>query len=345
MTFSGEKGGERSSGESVERARVRARKAVDIERRKLVIEADFETPAIEEGSSVDARCFAIPRKARGLRRGGFAAGISTFKSTGAVLEGPAKGSRSSSGKGSVVSKMTSSQRRPPSLLLTMIGEKFARRPLTGMVYDAGEARVSPLSVKTVLCEISEDEEYNSEGTVGLVGDAVKTSKSDGSRYGREMSGTVTCGDADESSGTVRRIEGAGCGLSTEHGLGGNRGECGAGTSSNPREGEAVRGEEDVGKRPCESSVMCDRWRNELSEGVGKGGVNRDECSSASPTISVCGFPTGKSSEWGEEGTNCCVSPVKLSELGDLRDGGCDGRASCLSLGAAGEAARRDGTGE
>lgn len=75
--------------------------------------------------------------------------------------------------------MMSSQRKPPSLLLTVRGERLARRPLTGMVYDAGEVRVSPLSVKTVLWEISEDEEQNSEGTVGLVGDAIKVSNSDG----------------------------------------------------------------------------------------------------------------------------------------------------------------------
>lgn len=121
-----------------------------MERRKLAIEADFEIPAFEEVSSVDARFFANPKKVKGLLRDAFAADTSTFRSAGAVLEGPAKGSRSSSGKDSVVSRMTSSQRKPPSVLLTAIGERLARRPLTGREYDAGEARVSPLSVKTEL---------------------------------------------------------------------------------------------------------------------------------------------------------------------------------------------------
>lgn len=145
-------------GENVERGRARPCRALVIERRRLAIEADFEIPAAGEASSVDARFFAIPKKARGLRRGRFAAETSTFRLTGAVLEGPAKGSRSSSGKDSVVSMIISSQRKPPSLLLTVIGKRLARRPLTGMVYDAGEARVSPLSVKAVQCEVSEDEE-------------------------------------------------------------------------------------------------------------------------------------------------------------------------------------------
>jgi hypothetical protein len=341
VTLSGERGGDRSWDENVERGRARACKAVDIERRKLAIEADFEITAVEEGSSVDARFFAIPKKARDLRCGGFAAETSTFRLTGAVLEGPAKGSRSSSGKDSAVSKMMSSQRKPPSLLLTKIGERLARRPLTGMVYDADEARVSPLSVKTVLCEISD--EQNSEGTVGLVGDAVKVSDSDGKRHSREASGTEICGDADKSSGMGRGLEGTGRGLSTERGLGGNRGERGAGTSSNPREGEVGRREEDVGKRPCDFSMMYDSCKNDLSEGEGEGGVDRDECFSASPTISVCGFPTGIfSSERGEEVTDCCASPVNPSELGDLRETGRDDRASSLSLDPE---ARRDGPGE
>ncbi len=91
VTLSGERGGDRgdrggtSTGESVERGRARACKALVIERRRLAIEVDFEIPAVAEGSSVDARFFAIPKKARGLRRGGFAAETSTFRLTGAVL--------------------------------------------------------------------------------------------------------------------------------------------------------------------------------------------------------------------------------------------------------------------
>ena len=104
-------------------------------------------------------------------------------------------------------------------------------------------------MKIVLCEISEDDEQNSEGTVGLVGDAVKVSNSDGKRHSREGSETEICGDADKSGGIGRGLEGAGCKLSTERGLGGNRGVRGACTSSNPREGKAGRCEEDVGKRP------------------------------------------------------------------------------------------------
>jgi hypothetical protein len=89
-----------------------------------------------------------------------------------------------------------------------------------------EKRVSPLSVKTELCEISEDEEQNSEGTVGLVGDAIKASDSDTQRRSSGASGTVICGDAGKSGGAGRGLEGAGCGLGTERGLGGNRGEGG-----------------------------------------------------------------------------------------------------------------------
>lgn len=194
-----------------------------IERRKLAIEVDFEMPAAGEGSRVDARFFAIPKKARGLRRGAFAAETSTFRLTGAVLCEPlaAKGSISSSGKDSAVSIMISSQRKPPSLFLTVIGERLARRPLTGMVYDVGEAGVSPLSVKTVLCESSEDEEQNSEGTVGLVGDAIDVSNSDGRRRSGEASRNAIRGDADKSRGTGIELGGAARALSTERGLGGN----------------------------------------------------------------------------------------------------------------------------
>ncbi|SRR6266702_1428736 len=157
---------------------------------------------------------------------------------------------------------------------------------------------------------------------------------------------MICGDADKSGGTGRGLEGAGRELSTERGLGGNRGKRGVGTSSDPREGDTDRCEEDVGKRTCDSSVIGDRCKNDLSEGAGEGGVDRDECFSVSPTISVCGFPTGKfSSERGEAGTDCGASPVNPSELGDLREADRDGRASCLSLDPAGEVPRSDETGE
>jgi len=235
----------------------------------LAIEADFEILAFEE-SSVDARFWAIPKKARGLRRGVFAADTSTFRSAGAVLEGPAKGSRSSSGKDSVVSIMISSQRKPPSLLFTAIGERLARRPLVGMVYDAGEARFSPLSVKTVLCDISEDEEQRSEGTVGLVGDATKVSTSDAQRSSWEASGTVICGGADKSGGLGRGPEGAGRGLGRERGLGGNRGEHGAGKFSDLQEGDAGRSEENA-ERTLNSSAIC--CENDPSEGEGEVGVD------------------------------------------------------------------------
>jgi hypothetical protein len=82
-----------------------------------------------------------PRKRRGLRRRGLAGETPTFfTSVGAVLEGPAKGSTSSSGKDSVVSIMTSSQSKAPSVLLTAIDERLARRPLTDMLHvgEAGE---------------------------------------------------------------------------------------------------------------------------------------------------------------------------------------------------------------
>ena len=231
------------------------------------------------------------------------------------------------------------------MLLTATGERLARRPLTELTY-VGEARLSPLSVKTVLCEISEDEEQNSEGTVGLVGDATKASDSDTQRRSGGASGTEICGDADKSGGEGRGLEGAGCGLGMERGLGGNRGEGGVvDESSNPREGNAGRGEEDA-ERTCDSLVICDCCSKGLSEGESKVGVNSDDCFSASPTISVCGFPTGKfSSERVESITECGASPVNSSELGDVREAGRDGRTSCSSLDPAGEAARIDGTGE
>jgi hypothetical protein len=278
-----------------------------MERRKLAIEGDFEIPAFEEVSSVDARFFANPKKAKGLPRGAFAADTSTFRLPGALLEGPAKGSTSSSGKDSVVSRMTSSQRKPPSVLLTAIGERLARRPLTGREYDVGEAgevRVSPLSVKTELCDISEDEEQSSEGTVGLVGDAIRVSNPDAQRLSRGASGKDICGDADKSGGAGSGLVGAGPGLDTERGLGGNLGERGVGESLDTPEGDAGRSEEDTGGT-CFSSVKCDCWEHGdgPSEGRGKDGTDGDDCFSSSPTISVCSSSAGESSsERGESRT-------------------------------------------
>lgn len=83
----------------------------------------------------------------------------------------------------------------------------------------------------------------------------------------------------------------------------------------------------------------------FSEGAGKGGIDRDEGFSPSPTFSVCVSPTGKfSAEQEETGTDCCAGPVDPSELGDPRETGRDGRASRSSLKPAGEAARIGETG-
>ena len=159
-------------------------------------------------------------------------------------------------------------------------------------------------MKTVLCDISEDEEQSSEGTVGLVGEAIRVSDSDTQRRNGDASGTDICGDADRSGGVGRGPEGAGRGFGTERGLGGNRGERGVGESSDPREGDAGRCEEDA-ERICDSSVLCDCWENDVLEGEGKAGVDRDDFLSASPTISVCDLSTGKfSSEQGESITDC-----------------------------------------
>jgi len=173
-----------------------------------------------------------------------------------------------------------------------------------MLY-VGEARVSPLSVRSVLCEISEDEEQNSEGAVGLVGGAIRVSDSGTQRRSGGASGKDIFGDEDKSGGEGRGLEGAGGGLGTERGLGGNRGEGGVvEESSNSREGDAGRREEDA-ERTCDPWVICDCCENDLSEGRGKVGVDSDDCFSSSPTISVCGFPTGKfSSEQVESTTEC-----------------------------------------
>lgn len=268
----------------------------------MATEADFEIPAFEEESSVDARFFASPKKAKGLLRGSrFAADTSTFRLAGAVLEGPAKGSRSSSGKDSEVSRMTSSQRKPPSVLLTAIGEILAPRPLTGREHDAGEVRVSPLSVQTEPCDISEDEEQSSEGTVGLVGDATRVSNPDAQRRSGGASGTEICGDADKSGGAGSGFVGAIPGLGIERGLGCNLGERGVGECLEMPEGDAGRSEDDT-EGTCVSSVRCDCWEHgdDPLEGEELDGADSDDCFSASPTISVCEFPAGKSSSEGKE---------------------------------------------
>lgn len=99
-------------GDTAERERGRRNNAVDTERRKLTIEADFDIITEGGAPSVDARFFGLPKEESVLRQDGAATGLCplgrgiTAGKDG--LEGLAKGSRSSSpGKGSGPSMMVS----------------------------------------------------------------------------------------------------------------------------------------------------------------------------------------------------------------------------------------------
>jgi hypothetical protein len=81
--------------------------------------------------------------------------------------------------------------------------------------------------------------------VGLVGDAIRVSNPDAQRRSGGASGKEICGDADKSGVAGSGLVGAGPGLDTERGLGGNLGERGVGESLDMPEGDAGRSEEDT----------------------------------------------------------------------------------------------------
>jgi hypothetical protein len=211
-------------------------KALDTERRRLIIDGDLKIPVDGSGPIVAVRVFVFPKREREMDRPGFTAAVSVLATeggtglTGAVLEGLAKGLRSSSGYDSDASRMTCWQRTPPSLHLTATGESLARRPLTGTI---GEVGVSPLSGIVILSEDSEDGEQFNDGNDGLRGDAVNVSDTERRRHGGETSSAETCGR--ESSSTRE----GDAGRSDERG----RDVCGFAATGDASESDALEGEE------------------------------------------------------------------------------------------------------
>jgi len=123
-------------------------KRLDIARRRLTMDADFEIAAEGNALRVDARFFGLPKESLGARVG---TGVRLSPLSGGIgveggeLEGWAKGSTtSSSRKDSGPSKMTLWQRSSPSPFLTVSGVTSVSRSVTGMVYDKCEGKNSPV---------------------------------------------------------------------------------------------------------------------------------------------------------------------------------------------------------